>query len=616
MLFDNGRGIPVAMEVPRPANEAARLLDVADLEAFDRVTDDLLGAFIRVAADLVGVPICGVSLVGEHRQFFKALKGLEPGSLPRDSSFCAHAILNPQEVMVVSDLRADPRFSTNALVMGDPNLRFYAGAPLLGSRGNAVGTLCVLDRQPRSLTPQLVARLQDLARGASAALSLRHAIGEVHRAARTDPLTGLLNRAGMKEVLAREGPRDLCVLMIDLDGFKPINDTYGHAGGDKALVEVARRLTEAVREGDWVARPGGDEFVVLARGLADRQAALALAERIHAGLADTFVLNGSLVPLRASIGLAVGRREEAAALMERADAAVYEAKRAGRSVTRAAEDIPAPASIGRTALEQRLCRAFEPGGQVPFHLVFQPIVDIATRAAHGAEALLRWHGEAGPVLSLSELLPVVESLGYSGALDRWVLAEACRLMAADGAPFPISINISASTFGMPGFDTAVAAALRTHGLEGDRLRIEMTERSLVGDPVAALGNVEGLARIGVRVALDDFGGGHGTLARLRGFPFSAIKIDRGLVMNCAGDAQGTALLEAVVSMARALSVPLVAEGVEEAEQLMLLARLGVDAAQGFLLSEAAPWDGLAAAGQAAGARAHGILGSAGRRAAG
>jgi len=595
------------MAVARPENEADRLLDVAELARLDQATDDLLGAFVRVASDLVGAPICGVSLVGEDEQFFKALRGLEAGCTPRDSAFCAHAILSPGEVMVVPDLQADPRFRSNALVTGDPNLRFYAGAPLFGRRGNAVGTLCVLDQQPRSLTPEMVERLRDLARGASAALSLRRAIGEVHRAARTDTLTGLLNRAGMAEALAEEDARELCIVMIDLDGFKPINDTYGHAGGDKALAEVARRLVAAVREGDKVARPGGDEFVVLARGLGGPAAGMALARRIHASLADTFVLNGSTVPLRASIGFAAGQREDAATLMERADAALYEAKRAGRGVTRAAEARPARGTIGRAALEERLQRAFGPGGEVPFHLVFQPIIDIAAREVRSAEALLRWRTDTGLMLDPAEVLPVIESMGYSGALDRWVIGEACRLIAAGDPPFPISVNASASTFGIAGFDAQVAAIQRAHGVPGDRLRIEMTERSLTGDPQAALGNVEGLARMGVRVVLDDFGGGHGTLARLRGFPFSAIKIDRGLVTDCARDQQGTALLEAVVGMARALSIPAVAEGVDDAGQLVLLARLGVNAAQGFLLAQPSAWEELAAAGEAACARARDIL---------
>jgi len=598
--------------VPQPAGEAARLFDVAELAEFDRATEDLLGAFVRVASDLVGAPICGVSLVGEHEQFFKALKGLQAGPTPRDDAFCAHAILNPTEVMVVPDLQADPRFQANALVTGDPNLRFYAGAPLLSSRGNAVGTLCVLDRHPRTLSPAIVDRLQDLARGASAALSLRWAIQEVQRTARTDPLTGLLNRAGMTEALARRDVRHLGVLMIDLDGFKPINDTYGHAGGDRALVEVARRLQEAVRDGDAVARPGGDEFVVLAWGLPGVDAGMALAERIHAGLADTFVLNGSSVPLRASIGFALARPGEAGdsnatALMEQADAALYAAKRAGRSTTRAAGAVPEEEVPGRIFLEDRLREAFAPGGKVPFHLVFQPIVDLSRLEVRSAEALLRWRTETGVLLPLAEVLPVIEGMGFSGALDRWVIDEACRLIGPGWLPYPISVNASASTFGMPGFDEQVAAALQRRGTAGELLMIEMTERSLTGNPDAARGNMQGLARLGVRVALDDFGGGHGTLARLRGFPFASVKIDQGLVADCAREPKGEALLEAVVGMARALSTPVVAEGVDEAAQLRVLARLGVGAAQGFLLSRPVAWEDLQAAGAAACARARALL---------
>ncbi|SHJ09459.1 diguanylate cyclase (GGDEF) domain-containing protein [Roseomonas rosea] len=580
--------------VPRPAEEADRLLDVADIASFDKVTEDLLGAFVRVASDLLGVPISGVSLVGEHEQFFKAIKGLHAGATPRDNAFCAHAILNPDEVMVVPDLAEDPRFRSSEFVNSYPNLRFYAGAPLRGGRGHAVGTLCVMDHVPRQLTPALIDRLQDLARGVSAALSLRQAIHEVHRAARTDALTGVCNRKGMEEIFASIDPQHLGLLMIDLDGFKPINDTYGHAGGDKALVEVARRLRETVRAKDTVVRLGGDEFVVLVREVERPEAGLSLAARIHAAFADTFLLNGAAVPLRASIGFAASpwHASDVRTLMERADAALYAAKRAGRGVTRVADTSPGGESVGRTALEAWLREAFSPGGTVPFHLVFQPIADLPTGEVRSVEALLRWRTDTGLSLRPADVLPVIEGMGYSSALDRWVVGEACRLIAIGRPPHTISVNASASTFGVPGFDGQVQAILQQHGIGGDRLVIEMTEGSLAGDPEAALKNMHGLAEIGVRVVLDDFGGGHGTLARLRGYPFDAIKIDRSLVTDCARDTQGTALMEAVAGMAHALSVPVVAEGVENAAQLAVLARFGVERAQGFLVSRPVAWERL------------------------
>ncbi|HEY8613462.1 MAG TPA: EAL domain-containing protein [Roseomonas sp.] len=592
------------MPVWQPAVEAERLKDVADIASCDKATEDLLGAFVRVAGDLMGAPISGISLVGEHEQSFVAIQGMHAGTTPRGDAFCAHAILNPDAVMMVPDLQADPRFSSNDLVAGDPNLRFYAGAPLLGGRGNVVGTLCVMDRVPRSLAPAMADRLQDLARGVSAALSPRHAIRELHRAARTDLLTGTCNRKALEEIFAETDPRNLGMLMIDLDGFRPINDIYGHGGGDKALVEVARRLRETVRGNDTVARLGGDEFVVLVRGVERPEAGLGLAGRIHAALADTFQLNGSIVPLRASIGFAAipWHAGDVHTLMERADAALYAAKRAGRGVTRSADAAPGSEAVGRRMLEARLREAFTPGGSVPFHLVFQPIADLATGEVASVEALLRWRPDSGFSLRPADVLPVIEGMGYSGALDRWVVGEACRLIATGHAPYAISVNASASTFGMPGFDAQVAGILRRHGIAGDRLIIEMTEGSLAGDADAALANMHGLARIGVRVVLDDFGGGHGTLARLRGYPFAAIKIDRSLVTDCARDAQGAALIEAVAGMAHALSVPAVAEGVENAAQLAMLARFGVELAQGFLLSRPMAWDRLEEAAAAVPAR--------------
>jgi EAL domain-containing protein (putative c-di-GMP-specific phosphodiesterase class I) len=206
--------------------------------------------------------------------------------------------------------------------------------------------------------------------------------------------------------------------------------------------------------------------------------------------------------------------------------------------------------------------------------------------------LLRWRTGTGLSLRPVDVLPVIEGMGYSGSLDRWVVDEACRLIALGHPPFTIAVNASASTFGMPGFDSEVGAILRRHGVSGDRLIIEMTEGSLAGDPDAALANMRGLGQLGVRVVLDDFGGGHGTLARLRGFPFASIKIDRSLITDCARDTQGRALMEAVASMAHAMLVPAVAEGVEDAAQLAVLARLGVERVQGFLISRPVSWDKL------------------------
>lgn len=600
-----------------PAEEAERLADVAEASLPDGAADELLGALLRVASDLLGVPVSGVSLVGEREQFFRAAQGLKASPVPRGLAPCTYAIQRPDEVMVVPDLAADPRFRSNPLVAGDPGLRFYAGAPLCGPRGGVIGTLGVLDRVPRSLAPAQAARLQDLARGISAALSLRHATREVHRAARTDSLTGALNRMALEEMLAADDPRNLGLLMIDLDGFKPINDTYGHAGGDRVLVEVASRLRRTVRPGDAVVRLGGDEFLVVMRGIERPAAGIGFAARIHAALAESFVLNGSGLTLRASIGFAAmpWHAADLPALMERADAALYAAKRAGRGITHAAGTAAEGEALGRAALEARLREAFAPGGIAPFHLAFQPIASLSTGEVTSAEALLRWRTENGFCLRPSELLPVIEGLGYSGALDRWVLGETCRLLARGDAPCPVAVNASASTFGVPGFDAEVAAALREHGLTGECLVIEMTENSLVGDAEAALANMHGLARIGVRVVLDDFGGGHGTLARLRDYPFHAIKIDRSLVTGCADGAQGLALMEAVADMAQAFSIPAVAEGVEDAAQLAVLSRLGVERAQGFLLSRPLPWEELEAAATAMPARLRAMLADQGSSAA-
>ncbi|WP_376095349.1 putative bifunctional diguanylate cyclase/phosphodiesterase [Roseomonas sp. CCTCC AB2023176] len=592
---------------PLPVDEAARLADLHELGLLDTAEEDLFDSFTRVAAELFDAPIAAVSLVDADRQYFKSIQGLAVRGTSRDLSFCAHAILRPDEVMVVADAADDPRFADNALVTGDPGIRFYAGAPVMTEKGHAIGALCVIDRQPRQVLPRAQERLRDLARGVSAAVALRRALRQVSMAALTDPLTGLSNRKALAHALETAGP-DYAMLMFDLDRFKSINDTFGHGGGDGALVEVAARLRAATRPEDLLFRLGGDEFCAMVRGVRDPAVADRVAGGIHAALARPFSLGGTPVPLRTSIGHAVrvAGAPDGAVLLERADAALYAAKRAGRGVTRSAEALSAGPGIGRQALEAALHAAFAPGAEVPFQLWFQPIAALGDARVTSVEALLRWTCD-GQAVAPADVLPLIESLGYSGALDRWAVGEACRA-AAVLPGIAVAVNVSAASFGVPGFAASVLSRLAMHQLPGDRLMIEMTESALAGDAVEALAQVAELAAAGVRVCLDDFGGGHGTLARMRRFPFARVKLDRSLVDGCEVDSRSATLVEAVGSVAEALDIEAVAEGVENEAQLRLLAERRVMLAQGHLLSPAVPLADLPAAMAGASAIARRVLG--------
>lgn len=340
----------------KPENEDARLAALRSYAILDTAPEEAFDDLVRIASAICDVPMASVSLIDRDRQWFKARLGIEDGETSRDSAFCAHAILSPDNLMVVPDALEDVRFHDNPLVQGNPNIRFYAGAPLVDAQGQALGTICVLDRQPRELNPhqldalnalsRQVAKLLDLRR-VSRALSLqledRHWYetqlqdyqahleslnADLAEQTRTDPLTGLPNRrafaAALDDALSRG--RSCSVALLDIDHFKIVNDTHGHAVGDQVLTEVADQLRSAAGGRGTIARYGGEEFVWLLPDADPAQAELAC---LHLCQAVRFA--SMALPVSISIGLAHGRAQETRAeLLARADEALYAAKRNGR----------------------------------------------------------------------------------------------------------------------------------------------------------------------------------------------------------------------------------------------------------------------------------------------
>jgi diguanylate cyclase (GGDEF)-like protein len=337
-----------------PLDEEARLAALYSLELLDTPPDPKFDALVRLAADIHDVPIAIVTLVDRARQWFKSSVGLCAQETPRDQAFCAHAILNPSAVMVVEDATRDPRFADNQLVTGEPGIRFYAGAPICSESGHVLGTLCIIDKQPRTLDEAERRRLADLAAAVAALVDLHGKALSLHRAATVDTLTGLSNRSFLDQRLERvvraacaEGGIPQALLFIDVDRFKDINDSYGHAAGDALLKAVGERLRRAVRRRDFVARFGGDEFAILGHGVQDRDEAVALANRIMQALGEPFRLNcrgclrpgaslaGSGILHLPGIGISVGialcpeHAHDPGSLLRVADRAMYLAKRAG-----------------------------------------------------------------------------------------------------------------------------------------------------------------------------------------------------------------------------------------------------------------------------------------------
>jgi diguanylate cyclase (GGDEF)-like protein len=407
--------------------------------------------------------------------------------------------------------------------------------------------------------------------------------------ARHDPLTGLPDRAVFLELLAgtlgHAAPSSIAVMFLDLDHFKVVNDSLGHEAGDRLLVAVARRLEQALRDGDVVARFGDDEFTVLCRGLTESSEAADLAERLLATLATPFGVAGEQVFLSASIGLAIPNSTDEAAevVMRHADLALYWAKQRGKNRVECASDVMRARAEERLALERELRRALR---EEQFAVYYQPMVRLDGRRAVAFEALVRWNHPDRGLLPPSEFIAVAEANGLVVQLGAWVITQVCRQIAlwkelAVSEHHPIvSINLSARQLLHTGLVDEVAASIREAGIASSDLCLEITESVMLEDTVSVIERLEGLRDLGIELTVDDFGTGYSSLGYLKRLPVSSVKVDRSFVNGLGRDADDSAIVAAVVSMAHALGLEVVAEGVETAEQIVELEALGCDLAQG------------------------------------
>jgi diguanylate cyclase (GGDEF)-like protein len=412
-----------------------------------------------------------------------------------------------------------------------------------------------------------------------------------------DALTGLPNRT----LLHRSTERALrsdgegAMLLIDLDRFKEVNDTLGHDHGDELLVEVAARLRRAVRRGDTLARLGGDEFAVLLDGLPHRGAAVELAARLQEALRRPFALRGVSIELEASIGVALypSHGTTVSTLLQRADVAMYDAKRGGHGIaTYSAERDPY--SADRLGLLAELRRAIAEGELV---LHYQPKVALATGAVVGVEALVRWQHPTRGLLAPDKFVPLAERTGAIAGLTRWVVDAALaqhRAWRDRGVDLPIAVNLAAANVVDVALPDAIAGLLARHGVAGDRLECEISEHTVMADPLRASDVLDRVRALGVRLSLDDFGTGHSSLAYLKRLPLDEVKIDRSFVSGMTEDENDMVIVRSTIDLARNLGLVVVAEGVESAEIMDELAALNCDTAQGFHLSRPLPADELAA----------------------
>jgi diguanylate cyclase (GGDEF)-like protein len=426
----------------------------------------------------------------------------------------------------------------------------------------------------------------------------RRAEEQINFLARHDALTGLPNRSLLRERIGqarvnagRGAP--FALLFLDLDRFKAVNDTLGHAVGDELLRAVTTRLLATVRDGDTVARLGGDEFVVLQTGIKSAEDTALLAERIIRDVGAPYTLGANEVVIGVSIGvdMALNDRVTADDLLKNADMALYISKGEGRGTYRFFEPEMNAAMQNRHALERDLRCAMTRG---EFELYYQPIVDIVSGQANGFEALLRWnHPERGLVLP-EDFVGVAEECGLIIPIGQWVIEQATKQAALWPARLHLCVNLSPVQFRAADLVDVVKDALAVSGLAPERLQLEITESVLLQSNERNVSVMHRLRGLGARVVMDDFGVGNSSLSYLRNFPFDGVKIDRSFIEDLTTDPDAVYFVRAVIALCRNLEITLTAEGVETAEQLAMLVAEGCTAFQGFLFSRPRPVSQLAA----------------------
>ena len=413
---------------------------------------------------------------------------------------------------------------------------------------------------------------------------------ELSHAAQHDFLTGLPNRSLVNDRItqaisfAERYTKQLAVMFVDLDLFKRINDSLGHAMGDKLLQQVATRIVACVRRSDTVGRNGGDEFVVLLSQVGHEEDAVFIARKILSSLAAPYLIDQKQLQINASIGVSTypGDGTDSETLINRADTAMYEAKKLGRNNCQFFRPEMQARVLEWQSLEGSLRCALE---RNEFMLMYQPKIALETGEISGVEALLRWkHPERGLIQPL-KFVPIAEESGLIVPIGRWVLLEACRQARAwiDAGlpPMRIAVNVSALQFAAKDFLSSVRAALISTGIDPSNLELELTETVLMQDAESAVQTLRALKDIGVQLAVDDFGVGYSSFSYLRKFPLDALKVDRSFINDISSNADNAMILSALINIGKSLKHRVVAEGVETEEQLHFLQQEGCSEGQGY-----------------------------------
>jgi diguanylate cyclase (GGDEF)-like protein/PAS domain S-box-containing protein len=526
--------------------------------------------------------------------YISAIDGLPIG--PSEGS-CGTAAFRG-EMVIVSDIARDPLWEKYRVVGLAHGLRSCWSAPIRNGQNQILGTLAIYSREMRKPTTSDLRFLHEAAHVASIAIEGNDARARLEEMALHDALTELPNRAYFEQRLdqaiesARIKHKKVALGMLDLNRFKLVNDSLGHAAGDQLLKEIANRLHRSIRPGDTLARMSGDEFLFLIADIDDRAMAETIARRLTATLEESFMPAGHEIFVRASIGVSIypDDAREPSQLLRLADGAMYAAKARGDTIGFYAGP-QRHDGLTRLALEAHLNHALE---NDEFELYYQPQLRARTGETFGAEALLRWnHPQLGLVMPDS-FIRLAEETGLIVSIGAWVLEEACRFgrrWLDLGGPGVVSVNVSPRQFESGDFVGTVVAALERSGLTADRLWLEITESLIMRSPETAASMIADLRAMGVRSFIDDFGTGYSSLNHLKRFPIDGLKIDQTFLRDIGGPLKtgnDAVLVRAILSVGRAMNLTIVAEGVETQAQYDFLIARRCDIVQGFLFAKPMP----------------------------
>ncbi|EDX85916.1 GGDEF domain protein [Synechococcus sp. PCC 7335] len=669
--------------------ERLRLAKLQDYCILDTLPDTTYNELAELAAHVCQMPAGLVTFVDTNRLWVKARVGADISETPRYLAFCDQTIRHV-DTLVIEDAQQHPEFRNNPLVVGPPYVRFYAGHPLITPDGYALGTLCVLDYQPRRMSPQQINALRMLSHQVVAQMELSrqaHQLQQVnnsleqrviertnslstslHRLLKVqsallkreatsrhnalhDPLTGLPNRSYFLQRLEqsvqltqRNSNHQYAVLFIDLDSFKPVNDTLGHEVGDQLLTHVANRIKRLLRKSDLVARLGGDEFAVLLDDIAGKNEAITAVRRIQWHLEQPFTVANRQLSISASIGIALSQLgyQQAESVLRDADTAMYQAKRLAKErsqmeinlqLNHLEEQASSPIVVqetnhnaqqfvvfdshiksrtqARLILEDDLRQALIRG---QFRLHYQPIFELKTQQLAALEGLLRWNHPRKGWVCANEFIHIAEQIDVVRQLSPSLIDQACQQLVKWGvsadsyagsdrayslqnltnkersphiaSDLKLHLNLSASQLRSPQLVPLWQSALEKHQLNGSRFQLEIDESLLLTEETTIAANLKALKALGLNLCIDGFGKGHFSFSRLHQLEVNSLKIDPVFVAQAFDHKDNVDLLKTINDFGRSANITVIGSGIETTQQLELLISLDYQLGQGNWLANA------------------------------